>query len=121
MRIGYLCTDEVNLRLAARAARACGASLAGPPPRGADPDGEFDAVLCDLDHLPPAGEQAVIEALGSGPLRVPTAVHGYNPGAGRASELRARGTIVARRLRPGLIRSLCRAAVVAARGGDAPR
>lgn len=119
MRIAYLTTDEVNRHLAARAAGDCGASLDGPPPDGPPPDGGFDAVLYDLDHLPPPRGRAVVDELLAAPPRIPAAVHGYGLEDGRASALRVRGVIVARRLEPGLIRVLCRAAGSAAGGGAA--
>jgi hypothetical protein len=107
MPIAYLSTDEVNRHLAALMAAACGATLHPLSPKDPPPDGRFDAVLYDLDSMPPAcREEIVASALADPPTR-PVAVHSYNLDM-QADALRDKGVVVTRRLGPGVLRALCR-------------
>ena len=106
MPIAYLSADELNCHLAARMAAACGAALLPITPRDPPPDGRFDAVLYDLDSMPPAcREEMVASALADRATR-PVAVHSYNLDM-QAGALRDKGVVVTRRLGPGVHRALC--------------
>src|SRR5262249_8415548 len=107
MRIAYLTTDEVNRDLAARAGRACRATLEDVPHEGTSADNGYDAVLYDLAHLPPHPGRAALDELFAGRLEIPTAVHGYGLEDGQADVLRDLGVIVARRLEIGLMERIC--------------
>jgi hypothetical protein len=107
MSIAYLSTDEVNRHFAGQMAAACGVTLHPLSPKDPPPDGRFDAVLYDLDSIPPScREEIVASRLASPPTR-PMAVHSYNLDM-RADALRDKGVVVTRRLVPGVLRSLCR-------------
>jgi len=106
MRIAYLTTDEVNLDLAGDLAAACGVTVDIWSPRDPETDGQFDAVLYDLDYLPTAHRQAVLLRLLSGPVSHAVVVHSYNLEPDQEEALRARGVAVYRRLGRGLFRIL---------------
>src|SRR3954471_9312014 len=110
MRIAYATTDEVNQALAMQLAEECGAVIHGLLPKDAPPDGQFDAVLYDLDDVPRRQRREVLARLLSGPSSCPKAVHGYDLSEEQASALRLRRIIVSRQLEPELFRSLRRAA-----------
>jgi len=77
----------------------CGAQLVSWLPRDPSPDGQFDAVLYDLDHLPaPERQQTLAELLaGRGPHgRV--AIHSFTLEDAQMEALRRRGVGVFRRL-----------------------
>jgi hypothetical protein len=99
MLCAYLSLDEVNQDLAARSADEAGVELDALTFRDAAPAGQFDAVVYDLDSLPPAYRRALLADLGAGQLVEPVAVHSYNLSAGQVRALRRRGVIVGRRLR----------------------
>jgi hypothetical protein len=110
MRIAYMTTDEVNQSLAAKMAAECGADLCARLPLAPLPDGQFHAVLYDLDDLQNHGcGELVALILGSRSTRL-RAVHGYDITDEQSKALRRHGVTVGRRLRFGLIRSLCKAA-----------
>jgi hypothetical protein len=111
MRIAYATTDDVNRALAAQLAMAFGAVVKGIPPGSAPGDGRFDAVVYDLDSVPPDGRAALLEQILSGRWRCPMAVHGYSLSEGQAAALRLRGVAVGQRLDRELIRTLCVAAL----------
>jgi hypothetical protein len=99
MRFAYLTFDEVNENLAQKFAKTHGVDLdphfrsdtiAGP---------EYDAVLCDLDSLPPDEREANLTAVLTYSLSRAVAVHSYNLEAHQRRLLRRRNVIVARRLR----------------------
>jgi len=98
MRIAYRTTDEVNPDLARRWAQMCGCQVIPLSPHDPLPNGDFDAVIYDLDHLLPPLRQQVLTTLLSGPLHGPVAVHSYNLRQRQADALRARGVMVRRRL-----------------------
>jgi len=108
MHIAYLTADEVNLDLARRWAQECGCQLSLVLPRDAlpDSDGEFDAVVYDLDCPHPALRERVLTNLLTGDHHSRVAVHTYNLGQAQAQELRARGVLVERRLERMIIRCL---------------
>jgi len=49
MKIAYLSTDEVNQNLAENLAARCGASQDCLSPHDPPPNGQYDAVVYDLD------------------------------------------------------------------------
>jgi hypothetical protein len=108
MRIAYINTDEVNEALAARMAAECGAVVCEVFPKDPPPDGQFDAVLYNLDDVPRDQRSALIEGLCLGAPEHPTAVHGYDITDEQARTLRRNGVAVARRLHVVLLRSLCK-------------
>jgi hypothetical protein len=109
MRIAYLTTDEVNEQLAVDLADEYGASLHVLSPRDPAPDGEFDGVLYDLDHLPPSQRQKLLSALLAGSPLDRVAVHSYSLEECQIDTLRAHGVDVHRRLEGAVFQSLCRA------------
>ena len=110
MRIAYVSTDEVNQNLVERIAAECGVVLCKQLPEDPSPDGFYDAVLYNLDDLPRAERSALLEGFRGGKPDHPTAVHGYDITDEQASILSRNGVAVARRLHPGLLRSLLTAA-----------
>jgi hypothetical protein len=105
--IAFLSTDEVNQSMMEELTGACGARMVPRQPRDPSPDGQFDAVLYDLDHLPAAERQQGLAELlaGRGP-RGRVAVHSFNLEAGQVKALRRRGVGVFRRLDAEVIRWL---------------
>ena len=110
MRIAYMSTDEVNQNLAAGMAAKCGAYVCARLPLVPLPDGQFDAVLYDLDDLQKHKRGEFVALILSSPSTRPRAVHGYAITDEEAKVLRHHGVAVGQRLRSGLIRSLCTAA-----------
>jgi hypothetical protein len=110
MRLAYLTLDEVNQDLAHRLAGAHRISLEVVIRPDEVARAAHDAVLLDLDSLPPDEREAnltgLLASLGNGPI----AVHSYNLEASELRSLRRRGVVPARRLSAGLFRRL-RAAV----------
>src|SRR5260370_10311817 len=78
MLIAYLTTDEVNQDLAMLMAEECGQALCLLSLSHARPDGEFDAAVYDLDHLPAQRQQALLGEMLASPAAHPVAVHSYN-------------------------------------------
>jgi hypothetical protein len=110
MRIAYASTDEVNQALATQLAEACGAVVQELLPKEPPPDGQFDAVLYDLDAVPRPERKAVLARLLSGPAHGRKAVHGYALSDEVASILCRHGIAASRQLGPGLFQALCQAA-----------
>jgi hypothetical protein len=106
MRIAYATTDEVNQALAVQLAGECGAVVHELLPKNASPDGQFDAVLYDLDDVPGLQRREVVARLLSGPSSCSKAVHGYDLSEEQASALRRHGIVVSRHLEPELFRCL---------------
>jgi hypothetical protein len=110
MILAYLSHDEVNLDLARRLADAAGVLLRPLFVRDGPSHVSFDAILWDLDCLPPAERAATLKALLAGPLTCPVGVHSYSLGWLEAQALRARGVDVSCRLHDGVVTNLVRAA-----------
>src|SRR5262245_51930859 len=106
MRIAYVSTDEVNQALVAQTAAECGAVVCTLVPKDPPPDGLFDAVLYNLDDVPRDQRSVLIDELRRARPDRPTAVHGYDINEEQARALNRDGVAAARRLHPGLIRSL---------------
>ena len=106
MRIAYLTIDEVNQYLALRMADECRAALQVRFPLDPAPDGEFEAVLCDLDYWPGESGKAVLESLLANPHRRRVAVHSYHLTKEQARGLRDRGVGVFRTLELEVLRWL---------------
>ena len=107
MRIAYLTLDEVTENLATLMADECGATLFPLGPRDPKPDGEFDAVLYDLDSLPPPHRKELLsELLSSRPLR-PVGVHSYQLEEDEQAALRRRGLLVCRHIDTAVFQALC--------------
>ena len=106
MRIAYLSIDEVNQYLAFRMAEERRAALQVHFPVDPVPDGEFEAVLCDLDYWPGQSGEAVVERLLANPHRRRVAVHSYHLTKEQARALRDRGVGVFRTLEPEVLRWL---------------
>jgi hypothetical protein len=110
MILAYLSHDEVNLDLARRLADAAGVLLRPVSVRDAAPANWCDAILYDLDCLPPPDREATLKALLAGPLTCPVGVHSYRLEWPEVQALRARGVAVSRRLHEGVVANLVRAA-----------
>jgi hypothetical protein len=110
MRIAYVSTDEVDQALVAQMATECGAAVCTLLPQDRRPDGLFDAVLYNLDDVPRDERSVLLDELHRGKPDRPTAVHGYDITVEQARALDRNGVAAARRLHPGLIRSLLNAA-----------
>jgi hypothetical protein len=110
MRIAYITTEEVNQNLAAGMAGKCGAYVCARLPLVPLPDGQFDAVLYDLDDLQKHKRGEFVALILSSPSNLPRAIHGYAITDEQAKALRHHGVAVVQRLRASLIRSLCKAA-----------
>jgi hypothetical protein len=115
MLVAYLTHDEVNQVLARKLARKCGVKLDVYSIREAASACRCDAMICDLDFLPPGSRDLLVAELQRA-QNGPVAVHGYNLPARQRRMLRRRGVIVARRLRPDVFAWL--RAAVAARGAN---
>jgi hypothetical protein len=118
MLIAYLTVDEVNEDLALRLAEECGVTVypltAADPP----PNGQFAAVLYDLDSLPSERREAVLAELRSGAPGCPVGVHSYDIDDGEAERLGHKGIAVGRRLESGLFTALRRLAEHARANGS---
>jgi hypothetical protein len=110
MRIAYVTTDEVNSALAVRIARSHSADLTPSHPERSLPTRGFEAILCDLDCVPPDARQALLDGILSGRSAHTRAVHGYGLSEEQAAAIRLRGVVVSKRLHSDLVRTLCRAA-----------
>jgi hypothetical protein len=110
MIVAYLSHDEVNLDLAQRLADAAGILLCPLFVRDMASAVSFDAVLCDLDCLPPAERAGTLKALLVEPLTCPVGVHSYSLVWSKVQALRARGVTVSRRLHEGAFADLVQAA-----------
>lgn len=110
MRVAYVTTDEVNEELAARMAEHSGATLDSFAPKDSPPNGEYAAVLYDLDYLPRDPGRDFLKELLSRPLGRPVAVHGYRISNRLAADLRRNGCAVYSRLEPQVFRHLRSAA-----------
>ncbi len=110
MRVAYVTTDEVNQELATRMAEDCGATLDSLSPRDPPPDGQYEAVLYDLDFLPHDSGRAILAQLLAGPASRPVAVHSYQLATRQVTALRRRGCAVYPRLEPRVFRQLRSAA-----------
>jgi hypothetical protein len=120
MRIAYITTDEVNEDLAVRMAADCDTKLCPWSPKDGPPDGRFDAVVYDLDYLPPHQREQVLAELFSGLAPSAVAVHSYNLDDKRIEILRERGVIVSQRLEPEMLMQLRLAADGRPAGGCGP-
>lgn len=118
MNIAYLTTDEVNRDLAVRLAEASGMSLEPLTPRDVPTEVPVDAVLYDVDFLPPVHRQEVLAALAAGASPRPAAVHSYSLNKGLARALRRQHVAVSKRLDSRLFRKLRR---LIARRTESPR
>jgi hypothetical protein len=109
MRIAHITTDEVNQALAVQVARPLGAAVTPLGPDEMSTQGVFDAVLYDLDRLPPDRRQGLLDAIRSATTALPKAVYGYCLSDEQARKLRLHGVAVAHRLHAALIRTLANA------------
>jgi hypothetical protein len=113
VRVAYLSIDPVNRALATSLAEKLRVNLYLIEPRDGLPDGPLDAVLYDLDHLPPALGRAVLKEALAGRSRLVTALHSYNLEDDLVKRLACKGAAVRRRLGPKLIQALQLVAVCA--------
>jgi hypothetical protein len=97
MNIGYVTTDLVNESIATDMADECGATLVPLIPNQTAPDGDYDAVLYDLDFLPPEQQQQILRNLARNKIRR-VGVHSYQLKSRDARAMRRRGVAVFRRL-----------------------
>ena len=109
MLIAYLTTDEVNQDLAMLMAEECGQALCLLSLSHARPNGEFDAAVYDLDHLPAQRQQALLAEMLAGRAAHPVAVHSYNLEDECVEALRGQAVAVYRALQPELFQLLARA------------
>lgn len=106
MRIAYWTTDFVNMNLARQWAEECGASLEQLFVKDRELEKGADAVLYDLDYLPPDNQREILARLTNGRLNHAAAVHSYNLADELSAALHTRGIAVGRRLERGLIERL---------------
>jgi hypothetical protein len=109
MRIAYLTTDEVNREWAKRLADESGATLYDLTPVDGPPDSQYEALIFDLDYLPPEQRREILAGLLVHPANRPTALHSHNLDDEVVVQLRQNGVIVARRLAPMIFQTLARA------------
>ena len=109
MKIAHITTDEVNQALAVQAARPLGVTMTPLDPEELPTDVPFDAVLYDLDRVPPDRRQTLVDEIRSETTVLPLAVYGYCLSEEQAGKLRFRGVAVAQRLHAALIRTLANA------------
>jgi hypothetical protein len=107
MRIAYLTLDEVNENLATLMADECGATLVRIEPRDPKPDGEFDAVLYDLDSLPPPHRKELLSVLLSSRPLQPVGMHSYQLEEDEQAALRRCGLLVSRHIEKAVFQALC--------------
>ena len=100
MHVGYLTTDEVNQELACGFAERLGFTLDPLWPKDGPWDGEFDAVVYDLDSLPRETRDEICAKLVSGYFPYPVSVHSYNLDDQQMEALRENGVAVFQRLEP---------------------
>jgi hypothetical protein len=110
MRIAYINKDEVNRELATRLSAMYGAAIRGLLPNDLPRDGEFDAVIYNIDDIPRALRAALLQGLCHGAPDRPVAIHGYDITDKQLRALRRNGIAAAQRIDADLIRSLCKAA-----------
>jgi hypothetical protein len=106
MRIAYFTTDEVNQALALQFVKTIGVTLWPWPLLGPLPDGEVDAVVYDLDHLPEPRRTEILAKLTQAAPRYPTAVHSYNLNDDQIQALQDNGVSVYRHLELRAIRRI---------------
>src|SRR3954452_19021588 len=94
MILAYLTHDQVNEPRARELADARGVQLSPLFLKEAATAGPFDAIVHDLDCLPPAARPAILKNLLAGPLTCAAAVHGYSLEEAEGEGLRARGVVV---------------------------
>ncbi len=109
MRIAHVTTDEVNLALGVEAASPLGASMTPLGPGEMSTHFLFDAVLYDLDRVPPNRRAALLDEIHSEMADRPMAVYGYCLSEEQAQKLRFHGVAIAQRLHTALIRTLANA------------
>lgn len=109
MRIAYLTTDDVNQNLALHLAAGCRVNLITVWPRDPAPDGQFDALLYDLDYLPLPQRQEILAELAGKRPSCPVAVHSYSLADDLVAALRRNQVTVFRRLDPEVFQFLRRA------------
>jgi hypothetical protein len=114
MLFAYMTTDEVNQNRALELAAECDIDLRVLWPKDPPPDGQFDALVYDLDFWPEWQRQQLLASLVSGEQSHLTGVHGYVLDDKHAELLPQKGVLVYRRLEADLFIRL-RALVASAR------
>jgi hypothetical protein len=109
VRIAHVTTDEVNQALAVQVAKPLGAIVTPLGPDEISRLGQFDAVVYDLDRVPPDRRGPLLDQIRSETSAVPMAVYGYCLSEEQAGELRYHGVAVGQRLHARLIRTLANA------------
>jgi hypothetical protein len=98
MLFAYMTTDEVNQNQALQLAAECGIDLRVLWPKDPPPDGQFDALVYDLDFWPEWRRQQVLASLLAGEQPHLTGVHSYALDEKHTELLRTKGVLVYRRL-----------------------
>jgi hypothetical protein len=115
MRFVYLSTDELNRGFVRAWASRHDIEVECLTRSDRIVASAVDAILLDLDHLPPAWpEESLVRLSTGGPMRA-AAAHGYGP---YAEELRGRGLTVHPRLCSQALRLLAQAAATSARARE---
>jgi hypothetical protein len=104
--LAYQTTDEVHRATTDGLTANCGAQMVPLFLNDPPPNGQFNAVLYDLDYLYTEARQAVLAELLAGPPHCPTGVHSFNLDEEQEKGLRRNGVVVSRRLDAALIRRL---------------
>jgi hypothetical protein len=98
MRIAYWTIDDVNLSVARDLAEVHDATIDQVMGWEKGTTQDPDAILCDLDFLPPGMREEILSRLILAPLPLPVAVHSYNLEDAQIELLVAQGVAVCRRL-----------------------
>jgi hypothetical protein len=98
MRIAYWTVDEVNLSLAWGLGEIYDATIDQVMGREKDSTQDADAILYDLDFLPPTMREEILSCLILSRPTVPVAVHSYNLEESQVELLVAQGVAVYRHL-----------------------
>jgi hypothetical protein len=106
MRIAYWTVDEVNLSLAREFAEVNGAMIEQVLWKNSSTQ-DVDAILYDLDFLPPDLCGEALPGLMASPPPRPAAVHGYNLEDGQIEILERHGIAVHRSLDSQVLGCLC--------------
>jgi hypothetical protein len=106
MQLAYLSTDELNRERVRGWAGRQGLGVACPIRVDRGPEGAYDVVLLDLDHLPSDCLAGLLDRLAATRRACLVAAHGYGVGG---VELGGRSLTLHERLRPGVLRDLARA------------
>jgi hypothetical protein len=106
MRIALCTLDEVNEQQARDLAGRFGDTLCPLWPKDGPPNGQFDAVIYDLDYWPADSRAKLLAELREDPQHGPVAVCSLNLDEAEIKPLAVRGAAVFMHLGPDVFQSL---------------